>query len=219
MVIFVFIVVVAARACFVVAQDDISRLCALLVQRVSRAWRMAQVSRGCIFYCFFASFLSRVFLLFLMFLSWEMRHEYAQSSWGFLFRGPPGYCVCRTCVAAIDAPLTMIVVAGWVSSWYSRCPHNAFVAFVGKAALWLCRGSPCCVRRLLISWVLWRFTIMASIVSIAISDGFNCAHPDWQWHRCLLLLVATVPIYNTCNVFTARIFNSLITIQTELSLD
>ncbi len=149
----------------------------------------------------------------------DLRHEYAQSAWGFLFRGPPGCCVRHTCVAVIDAPLTMIVVAGWVSLWYSRCSHDAFVAFVGEAALWLCHGSPRCIRKRLISWTLWRFTMMASIASIAISDGFIRAHCNWRWRCCLLLLRVTVPSSDACVLFTARIFNSLITIQTELSLD
>jgi hypothetical protein len=61
--------------------------------------------------------------------------------------------------------------------------------------------------------------MMALIVSIAISDGFNHAHRDWRWRRCLLSLVVTVPSSDACGVFTAKIFNSLITIQTELSLD
>ncbi len=43
----------------------------------------------------------------------DLRHEYAQSARGFLFRGPPDCCcVCRASVAAIDALLTMIVGAG-----------------------------------------------------------------------------------------------------------
>jgi hypothetical protein len=134
-----------------------------------------------------------------------LRHKYAQSAWSFLFRGPPGCCVCCTCVMVIDAPLTMIVVAGWVSSWYSQRSHNAFVAFVGKDALWLHHGSPHCIRRTLVLWALWHFTMMASIASIAISGGFDCAHCNWWWHCCLLSLVATVPGYNACVVFTARI--------------
>jgi hypothetical protein len=56
---------------------------------------------------------------------------------------------------------------------------------------------------------------MASITSITIID-IGWAHRDWQWRRCLLLLVVTVPSSDTCVVFTARIFNSLITIETEL---
>ncbi len=43
----------------------------------------------------------------------------------------------HTCIAVIEAPVTIIVVAGWVSLWYSWRPQNALVAFVGKAALWL----------------------------------------------------------------------------------
>jgi hypothetical protein len=58
---------------------------------------------------------------------------------------------------------------------------------------------------------------MALIASIAISDGFDCAHHDWQWCLCLLLLVETVPSSDACIMFTARIFVHLIAIQTELS--
>jgi hypothetical protein len=61
--------------------------------------------------------------------------------------------------------------------------------------------------------------MMASIASIAIIDGIDQAHRDWQWCRCLLLLVATVPSSDACVVLTARVFNSLITIETELSLE
>ncbi len=80
-------------------------------------------------------------------------------------------------------------------------------------------GSPCHVRRMLVSWALWRFTMMVSIAFITIIDGIDWAHRDWWWRRCLLLLVATVPSSNAFIVLTARIFNSLITIQTELSLE
>ncbi len=78
-----------------------------------------------------------------------------------------------------------------------------------------CHGSPHRVRGMLILWALWCITMMASIMSIAISDGFNCAYCNWRWRCCLLLLITTVPSYNACVVFTARIFNSLITIQKE----
>ncbi len=172
------------------------------------------------FLLFLREFFIACFLVVLdILVAGDLKHEYAQSAWDFLFRGPPGCCVLRACVAAIDAPLMMIVVMGWVSSWYAQRPHNTFVMFVGKAALWLCHGSPHHIRRTLISWALWRFTMMALIASITISDGFDHAHCNWQWGCCLLLLVATVPSSNACVVFTARIFNSLITIQTELSLD
>ncbi len=51
-------------------------------------------------------------------------------------------CVRHTCFAAIDAFVVIIVVAGWVLSWYSGWPHNALVTFVGKAVLWLWGWSP-----------------------------------------------------------------------------
>ncbi len=168
------------------------------------------------FLSFLCEFFIACFLLFSTFSLWEI--------WGMNMPNLPEVscledlvcCVRHACVAAIEAPLTMIVVVGWVSSWYSQCPHNAFVAFVGKAALWLCYGSLCCIRRTLVSWALWCFTIMASIAPITISDGFDRAHRDWRWRRCLLSLVVTVPSSNAYVVFTARIFNSSITIETEL---
>ncbi len=139
MVIFVFVVVVATCSCFIVAWDGVSQLCALLVQQVSRAWRVAQVSRGCIFYCFFVSSSLQVLLLFSTFLPRKI--------WGMNIPNLPEVscledrlvlgCLRCACIAGIDAPLTMIVVAGWVLSWYSQHPHDTFVAFVGKAALWL----------------------------------------------------------------------------------
>ncbi len=132
------------RLFFVVAWDGVSWLSALLVQRVSRTWRVAEVSRGCMFLLFFTSSSLRVLLLFLMFLPQEI--------WGMNMPNLPEVsyledllvigCVCCTCVAAIDAPLTMIIIAEWVLLWYSWCPHDAFVVFIGKAALWLQGWSP-----------------------------------------------------------------------------
>ncbi len=186
---------------------------------------VARVTRGASvtwlhFLFFLRGFFITCFIVVLnVLVAGDLRHEYAQSAWGFLFRGPPGCCVCHACIAAIDAPLTMIVVAGWVLWWYSWRSHNAFVAFVSKAALWLHYSSPCCIRRMLVLWALWCFTMMMPIASIVISDGFDCAHRNWQWYHWLLLLVTTVPSSNACVMFTAKFSCSLITIQTELSLD
>ncbi len=81
-----------------------------------------------------------------------------------------------------------------------------------------CHGSPHCIRGALVLRALLRFTMMALIASMVIDDGFNCAHCNWWCHCRLLLLVATVPSSDACVVFTARIVNSSITIQTELLL-
>jgi hypothetical protein len=182
---------------------------------VARPVSVARMTRGTsVTWLHFLLFLHEFFIAcFIVVLNvlivGDLRHEYAQSAWGFLFRGPPGCCVRHACIAVIDAPLTMIVGAGWVSLWYSRRSHDAFVAFVGKAALWLCHGSLCRIRRTLVLWALWRFTMMALIASIAISDGFDCAHRNWRWRHCLLLLGTTVPSSNACVVFTGRILKSL----------
>jgi hypothetical protein len=60
--------------------------------------------------------------------------------------------------------------------------------------------------------------MMALIASIAIIDGIDWTRCDWQWHRCLLLLVATVPSTDACVILIARV-NSLITIKMDLSLE
>ncbi len=103
---------------------------------------IVRVTRGASVTWLFFCFLSHVLLLFLTFLSREI--------WGMnMLNLPEVYCledllivVCirHAFVVAIDAPLTKIVVPGWVSLWYSQRPHNSFVTFIGKAALWL-QGS------------------------------------------------------------------------------
>jgi hypothetical protein len=75
---------------------------------------VVQVSRSGIIYCFFASSSSCVLLLFLMFLLQEIRGTSMPNQpevfhlEDLLVIG----CIRRVCIAAIDAPLTMIVVAG-----------------------------------------------------------------------------------------------------------
>ncbi len=157
-------------------------------------------------------------------VSGDLRHEYAQSTWGFLFRGPPGSWLHSLRLHCGD----------WRFLWwwlllrdeYHCDTHNVLMTSLlhlsarppcGSDAN--CHGFPHCVRWMLILWALWHFTMMALIASIAISKAliFDCAHRDWRWHLGLLLLAPTVPSFDACIVFTARIFNSLITIQTELS--
>ncbi len=66
----------------------------------------------------------------------DQGHEFAQSAWAFPCKASPSY-VCCACIVVIDTPMPIIVVAGWVMLWYSQCPHDALVAFVGKTTLWL----------------------------------------------------------------------------------
>ncbi len=102
---------------------------------------VARVMRGAsVTWLYFLLFLCKFFITcFIVVLSvvvaGDLRHEYAQSAWGFLFRGNRDCCICPTCIAAIDAPLTMIVIAGWVLLWYSQRSHDAFVTFVWQGRL------------------------------------------------------------------------------------
>ncbi len=196
---------------------------------VTRPASVPRVRRGAIvtwllFLLFYTSSLSRVLLLFSMFLSreiWGMNMPYL----------PEVSCLedLLIVVAFVALPSWQLtLLRRWLSSRdeYHHDTHDVLTTPLlhllvrppcGSKAH--CHGSPRWVSRTLILWALWRFTMMASIASIAIIDGIDWAHRDWQWHHCLLLLVATVPSSDACIVFTARVFNSLITIKTELSLE
>ncbi len=200
----------------------------LLIQQVSCAWRVAQVSCGCVFFVF-ASSLLLVFLLFLTFLLWEI--------WGMNMPNLPEVyrledllvhgCFCCAYVAAIDTPLTMIVAMGWALLWYSQCPDVLMTPLLHLLARPPCsseadhHGSPCCIRGTssrecygASQWWCWSHPSQSVMALI-----FDCTHDcHWQCRRCLLMLVATVPSSNACVVFTARIINSVITNQKELSL-
>ncbi len=187
MVIFVFVVVVTACACFVVARDSVSRSSALLVQRVLRQWCVVQVSCGYILFIV----LHKFFIVFCfdidVLVPGDLRHEYAQSAWGFLFRGPPG-CWLRS---------SRLSCSDWCS-FDDDCRHGMNV-FMTPLLRLLARppsgskayhhGSPPRVRGMLIlgtsQW--WRGlhplqSVMASIVPIVLAMALlpvvacrNCA--------------------------------------------
>ncbi len=74
-------------------RDGVSRLCASLVQRVLRAWCVAQLSRGCFFIVLHKFFILCFVVVLDVLVTGDLRHEYAQSAWGLLFRGPPDFCL------------------------------------------------------------------------------------------------------------------------------
>ncbi len=152
-----------------------------------RVWRVAFVSLRLLFFVLLASSVFVCFVVNPTFVAGDLGHEFALSAWGFPLRVSPFY-IRSTCVAAIDAPVMIIVVAGWVLLWYSQRPHNALVAFVGEATLWLwnllpqhflsrLRGSSC-ERFGASQWWHWSCPsqlVMALITSIAISHVIvNC---------------------------------------------
>ncbi len=113
----------------------------------------------------------------------------------------------RTGVAAIDTPATIIVVARWVSLWYSRRPHNALVVFVGKAALWHWGGGG------LLPWPpsLRSRCLSCKALASLVENDIHSTRCDWQqWCRRLSLLVTTVPSSDAYVAFKARfwLFNN-----------
>ncbi len=89
-------------------------------------------------------------------------------------------CVHRARIAAIDALVAIIVIAGWVLLWYSRCPF--WVCHQGRfVALRLIATAFPVVFEGLVSWVLWRRTIGRR--------GTNSAQspPDFEWYLDVLV--------------------------------
>ncbi len=172
-----------------------------LIVCVARPASVAHVTRGAsvmwlCFLLFFASSLLHVLLLFSTFLSWEI--------WGINMPNIPEVsrledllflgCVSCTCVAVLDAPLMMIVVAGWVLLWNSQRPHDVFVAFVGKAALWLQGWLP---------WLSSSCSRVACLVSALVlhNDSIDCVHHDhwWLWLCPLQSTMMLLPVVACCN--------------------
>ncbi len=205
MVIFVFVIVVAACACFVVIQDGVSRSCALLVQLVSRAWRMAQLSPGFLFYCFTRILYLMFFVVVLdVLVRGDLRHKYAQSAWGFLFIGPPDCCLRSSrfrrgnwCSFDDDCCRGMSIVMILMTSSRLLCHirwWGCLVALrlIATALLIGLAGRSSCEHIGASQW--WRRSrpsrsLMALIGPIAIGDGVvACCCLLWL---CLVLMLAS----------------------------
>ena len=206
MVIFVFVVVIAACTCFVVAWDCVSQfVCVACPVSIARMTRGASVTVAVFFNCFL-----QVLYCVICCWSWHSCHGrseawIAQSAWGFhledlLVHG----CVCCAWIEVIDTSVTMIVIAGWVLLWYSQCPHNALVAFVNNAALWLQGWLPRTSLLLLRSSICKCFgtsqwwhslhplqSMMALIALIAIGNGNGVVACCCLSQLCLVLMLAS----------------------------
>ncbi len=111
---------VIACACSFVTREGVKgstrQLNLLLVQRLSRAWHVAYITRLLFFHFFVAcKFFFACFVVDPTFVVGDQGHEFARSAWGFPFSLLPG-CVRCTRIVAVDAPVTIIVVMEGVSS-------------------------------------------------------------------------------------------------------
>ncbi len=178
MVIFVFVVVIAACACFVVVRDGVSRSCASLVQWVSRVWRVAQVSRGCFFIVVHKFFISCFVVVLDVLITGDLRHEYAQSAWGFLFRGPPDFCLHSSCFCR--------------GNWRSfdndcRCGMS-IVVILTTSSLLHCRV---CWWGRLVAPSLIATTLLVKLAGRLSRERFG-ASQWWHWLRPLRSLIALI---------------------------
>jgi hypothetical protein len=169
---------------------------ALLIQQVLCTWRVVQVSQWLCVFIVFCEFFLVCFVVDLDILfAGDLRHQFSRSAWGFCLEDLLVHaCICRAWVMAIDASLTVIVVVGWVSLWYSWRPHNVLVVFVGKVALWLWGWSP---------WLSLSLLRSAHLVSAFVhhNDCIDCIDCNLWWHLLhpLQLAMALLPAVARCN--------------------
>ncbi len=148
---------------------------------------MAQVSHGCIFYCFpwvlYCVFCFDINVL----VARDLRHKYAQFAWGVPFRGPPGSWLRSSRLHCGD--------------WFSfddDCRRRMSIVVIITTSSWCL----CCIRRLS-RFVALRLIVMALLVALeerlsherfgasqwwcwlhplqsVLALIFDCAHHDWQ---------------------------------------
>jgi hypothetical protein len=85
-----------------------------------------------------------------------------------------------------DVTATIIVIAWWVSLWYSRRPHDTLVTFVGEAALWH-RGG---MSPWLPSWCPRCSSCKALAPFVEINIDCACCDQRRWCHHLSLLVVA-----------------------------
>ncbi len=205
MAIFVFIVVVAACVCFVVAWYGISRLSASLIQQVLRMWRVVQVSHGCVFYCFLWVHYCLFVVVLDVLVAGDLRYEYAQSTWGFLFRGPsPGSWLHLSCLhhgnwcsfdgdwCHVMSIVMILTMSSWCLCcvcWQGRLVAPRMIATTLLVALEeLLSQERFCPSQ----WRHWFHPLWWSLtVPIAVDDGFVAC--------CCLLRLCLVPMLALCS--------------------
>jgi hypothetical protein len=161
---------------FVVAQDGVSWLSALLVQQVSCTLCMAQVSCGCMFLLFFHKFFIACFVAFLdVLVAGDLRHEYAQSAWGFPFRGPPGYWL-----------RSLRLRCGNWCSFDNDCHSGMSIVVI----LTTSSRRLCCVhwQGRLVTLRLIAPTLLIALEELSLesafvhhNDGIDCIRGNWWW--------------------------------------
>ncbi len=143
--------------------------------------------------------------------------------------GRSGAWICPICLRFPTLSVSFLCLLSLRCSDWCSCDNNCCCGMSIVVILMTLSQHSCCIcqqgrlvaLRLtatafliaverLISWVLWRLTMMALIVSITIGDGFNCVHCNWQYCHRQLLLVATTSSSDAHIPFAAALFTSLL---------
>ncbi len=185
----VFFVVVAC-ACSFVIEDGVTgsarQLNLLLVQQSLRAWCVAYVSRQLGFLLLFGCCLGVVVVV-------HVGHADGDNSCRCCIecttldscagRQNVAVCVHCACFVAIDTHAAIFVIVVWVLSWYSQRSHDALVAFVNKAALWL-----------------WGWLPRPSSLHVRGSSRERFGISWWfRWSRPSRLAMSLLPVVDGCN--------------------
>ncbi len=138
------------------------------------------------FLLFFCKFCNVCFVVVLdILIMGDLRHEYAQSAWGFLFRGPPGYWLHSSCLRRGD----------WCF-FDNDCCHGMSIVVILTMSSW----RLCCIcwqGRLVAPWLI------ATALLVALEGHSSCKHfgaSQW-WHQLrplqsLMALIVPIAIGN-----------------------
>ena len=169
---------------------------------VHDAWRKCHMA---VFFIVFCEFIIACFVVVLdVLVAGDLRHEYAQSTWGFLFRGPPGsrlhlsrlrrgnWCSFDgdcCCVMRIVVILTTFSWRLCCVCWQGCLVAPRMIATALLIALEELLSQECfCASQ----WWRWLRPLWWSLIMpIAIDDGFVAC--------CCLLWLCLVPMLASCS--------------------
>ncbi len=125
----------------------------------------------------------------------DLRHEYALSTWGFPFRGPPGCWLCLLCLHCGDCcsfdddcchGMSIIVILTTSSRRFCHIHRQSRLVaprVIPTALLATLEGCSSCERYGALQWLRQlhpSWSVMASIMPIAIGDGaIACCCLSW----------------------------------------
>ncbi len=154
------------------------------------AWRKCHVV---VFFIVFSWVLHRMFCFDInVLVAGDLRHEYAQSTWGFPFRGPPGYWL----------HLSRLCHGNWHSFDNDCCRGMSIVVMSSRRLCPVHWQGRLLVLRLIATALLVALEGRLSHERFVASQWWRWSYPSNQWWLCLCplrLATAALPVVACCN--------------------